>query len=224
MARSDRANKSSNSYRDETQAELDFLDGTTAGTVLASKAVIYGSSGEVAATTLDVAGASSFLGIKKFQSFAGTLASIGDGSTAFQDDDVLVELGTLDTDVPSGHVAASKFFIDKIVVGITTTAGTALSANINLSATSGTAANAQIASGTEICGAGVASFSGHTSADSSTTEIDINMHGGNGHFHVFTPNVSAAIASKYLYLCATTALEADTTAGRFTVMVEYTVY
>ena len=58
MARSDRANKNSNSYRDETQAELDFLDGTTAGTVLASKAVIYGSSGEVNATTLQIAGTS----------------------------------------------------------------------------------------------------------------------------------------------------------------------
>ena len=33
MARSDRANSSSNSYRDETQAELDFLDGATAGSV-----------------------------------------------------------------------------------------------------------------------------------------------------------------------------------------------
>ena len=222
--RANRANANSNDYRDETQDEIDFLDGATAGTVVASKTLVYGSSGEVAATTLDVAGASSFLGLKKFQSFVGTLASIGDGTTAFQDNDVLVELGTLDTDVPSGYVTASKFFIDKVVIGITTTAGTALSANMNLSATSETAANSPISSGTEIVGAAVDSFSGHTSADSSTTEIDIDMHGGNGHFHVFTPNVSAAIASKYLYLCATTALNADATAGRFTVHVEYTVY
>ena len=222
--KSDSLNKSSGAYRDETKAELDFLDGATAGSVVASKTVVYGSSGEVAATTLDVAGASSFFGIKKFQSFVGTLASIGDGSTAFQDNDVLVELGTLDTDVPSGYVAASKFFIDKVVIGITTTAGTALSANMNLSATSETAANSPISSGTEVVGAGVDSFSGHTSASSGTTEIDIDMHGGNGFFHVFTPNVSAAIASKYLYLCATTALDADATAGRFTVHVEYTVY
>ena len=45
--RSDRANKNSNAYRDETQDELDFLDGTTAGTILASKAVIYGTNGEI---------------------------------------------------------------------------------------------------------------------------------------------------------------------------------
>ena len=225
MARSDRANSSSNSYRDETQAELDFLDGATVGSVVNSKALIYGSSGEVAATTLDVAGASSFLGIKKFQSFAGSLASIGDGTTQFSDTDVLVELGELDAGVPTGHVAASKFFIDKIVVGITTTAGTALSAALYTSATSGTNANTNVASGTEICGAGVASFDTRVSAaGSDVTEIDIDMHGGNGHYHVFTPNVTSAIASKYLYLCATSTLNADATAGRFTVMVEYTVY
>ena len=58
MARSDRANISSNNYRDETQTELDFLDGATAGTITASKAVIYGSSGEVNGTTLQIAGTS----------------------------------------------------------------------------------------------------------------------------------------------------------------------
>ena len=39
--RSDVNNKSSGSYRDETQSELDLLDGAIAGTAVASKAVIY---------------------------------------------------------------------------------------------------------------------------------------------------------------------------------------
>ena len=56
MARTDRANANSNEYRDETQTELDFLDGATAGSVVNSKALIYGSSGEVAATTADATG------------------------------------------------------------------------------------------------------------------------------------------------------------------------
>jgi len=56
--RSDVNNKSSGSYRDETQAELDLLDGATAGTIVASKALVYGSSGEVNATTLQIAGTS----------------------------------------------------------------------------------------------------------------------------------------------------------------------
>ena len=222
--RADLYNKSSGSYRDESQTELDFLDGSTAGSVVASKALIYGSSGEVAATTLDVAGASSFLGLKKFQSFVGSFADIGDGTTQFGNNDVLVELGTLDTDVPSGHVAATKFFIDKVVIGITTACGQTHVGNLNLSATSGTAANTAISSGTEIVGADVTSFSSHDSAASGETEIDINWNNTAGNYHIFTPFMTAPIAKKYLYACTTTTLNADATAGRFTVMMEYTLY
>ena len=39
--RSDSLNKSSGAHRDETQTELDFLDGASAGSAVASKAVIY---------------------------------------------------------------------------------------------------------------------------------------------------------------------------------------
>ena len=124
--------------------------------------------------------ATAIFGIKKFQSFAVSLAATNGATTAYSDGDVLVELGTLDITIPTGHVAASKFFIDKVVVGVTAAAGTAVSGMLELSATSGT--------------------------------------------NVFAPNISAPIASKHLYLCATTALNADATAGRYTVMVEYTVY
>jgi hypothetical protein len=41
-----------------TGAELNLVDGSSAGTIVNSKAVIYGSSGEVNATTLQIAGAS----------------------------------------------------------------------------------------------------------------------------------------------------------------------
>jgi len=41
-----------------TAAEINLLDGSSAGTVANSKAVIYGSSGEVNATTLQIAGTS----------------------------------------------------------------------------------------------------------------------------------------------------------------------
>ena len=193
-------------------------------------------------STLDVTGVSTltdslkangslnWFGCKKFQSFAGSLASIGDGSTPFTDNDVLVELGTLDTTVPAGHVAATKFFIDKVVIGITTAAGQPLPANMNLSATSGTLANDAVSAGTEIVGAGVASFNPRISATDAVTEIDIDMNATAGLFHVFAPNITSPIASKYLYLCQSSidptpgGLNADATAGRFTVMLEYTLY
>ena len=41
-----------------TAAELNLVDGSSAGTIVNSKGVIYGSSGEVNATTLQIAGTS----------------------------------------------------------------------------------------------------------------------------------------------------------------------
>ena len=43
---------------DSTATELNLVDGSSAGTIVNSKAVIYGSSGEVNATTLQIAGTS----------------------------------------------------------------------------------------------------------------------------------------------------------------------
>jgi hypothetical protein len=164
------------------------------------------------------------MGTRKIQSFVGTLASTDAASTAYGDGDVLVELGALNTDAPDGLVTPSKFFIHKALIGITTAAGETLVGGLSLSATSGTATNTAVSSGTEIVGAGVASFNPRISATDSVTEVDINFNNTAGNYHVFAPNVSAAIASKNLYAFATTAVNADVTAGRFTVELEYSVY
>ena len=163
------------------------------------------------------------LGTRKIQTFVGSLAGT-DTSSAYADGDVLVELGTLNTDHPDALVTASKFFIHKAVIGITTAAGQTLVGSLQLSATSGTATNAAVSSGTEIVGAGVAAFSPTVSAALSVTEIDINFNNSAGNFHVFEPNVTAPIASTHLYAAATTTLNADATAGRFTVELEYSVF
>ena len=55
-------------------------------------------------------------------------------------------------------------------------------------------------------------------------EIDVNYDNTAGNYHIFVPNVTAAIASKYLYAFTTTAVSSDITAGRFTVELEYSVY
>ena len=164
------------------------------------------------------------LGTRKFQSFAGTLASTDAATTAYGDGDVLVELGTLNTDAPDDLVTPSKFFIHRALIGITTAAGQTLVGGLSLSATSGTATNSAVSSGTEIVGAGVTSFNEQLSATQSITEIDVNYNNTAGNYHIFVPNVTAAIASKYLYAFATTAVNADITAGRFTVELEYSVY
>ena len=70
------------------------------------------------------------LGSRKIQTFAGTLAATDAASTAYADGDCLVELGTLNTDHPDDLVTASKFFIHKAVIGITTAAGQTLAGNL----------------------------------------------------------------------------------------------
>ena len=164
------------------------------------------------------------MGTRKIQSFAGTLASTDAATTAYGDGDVLVELGTLNTDHPDDLVTATKFFIHRALIGITTASGQTLVGGLSLSATSGTSTNSAVSSGTEIVGAGVTSFHEQLSATQSITEIDVNLNDTAGNYHIFVPNVTAAIASKYLYAFSTTAVNADITAGRFTVELEYSVY
>ena len=166
------------------------------------------------------------MGTRKIQTFAISLADTNAADTTYADDDVLVELGALNTDHPDALVTASKFFIHKVVIGITTAAASDAQsvANLQLSATSGTATNTAISSGTEIVGAGVASFNPRISATDSVTEIDIDLDATAGTFHVFEPNISAAIASKNLYLCAGDACDTALTAFRATLEIEYSVY
>ena len=166
------------------------------------------------------------MGTRKIQTFAISLADTNAADTTYADDDVLVELGSLNTDHPDALVTASKFFIHKVVIGITTAAASDAQsvANLQLSATSGTATNTAISSGTEIVGAGVASFNPRISATDSVTEIDIDLDATAGTFHVFEPNINAAIASKNLYLCAGDACDTALTAFRATLEIEYSVY
>ena len=166
------------------------------------------------------------LGTRKIQTFAVSLAGTNAASVTYGDNDVLVELGQLNSDHPDALVTATKFFIHKVVLGITTAAASDANslANLQLSATSGTATNTAISSGTEIVGAGVASFNPRISATDSVTEIDIDLDATAGTYHVFAPNITAAIASKYLYLGAGAACDTALTAFRGTLEIEYSVY
>ena len=166
------------------------------------------------------------LGTRKIQTFAIDLSSTNAAGTTYADNDVLVELGELNTDHPDALVTASKFFIHKVVLGITTAAASDAQslANLQLSATSGTATNSAVSSGTEIVGAGVASFNPRISATDSVTEVDIDLDATAGTYHVFAPNITAAVASKYLYLGAGSTCDTALTAFRGTLEIEYSVY
>ena len=158
--------------------------------------------------------------------FAISLADTNAAATTYGDNDVLVEIGELNTDHPDALVTATKFFIHKVVLGVTTAAASDANslANLQLSATSGTATNTAISSGTEIVGAGVASFNPRISATDSVTEIDIDLDATAGTYHVFEPNISAAIASKHLYMGAGSTCDTALTAFRGTLEIEYSVF
>ena len=159
------------------------------------------------------------LGTRKIQTFAIDLS----GTNAAGDSPVSATLNKIWYSV---SVTASKFFIHKVVLGITTAAASDANslANLQLSATSGTATNSGISSGTEIVGAGVASFNPRISATDSVTEIDIDLDATAGTYHVFAPNITAAIASKNLYLGAGSTCDTALTAFRGTLEIEYSVF
>ena len=183
---------------------------------------------------LSAQNATNYLGLHKFQGFAGTLASTNGDSVTYTTEDILVELGTLDTTVPSGFVAATKFFFSEFAIGITTAAGAVLAGNLAVGSATGQATNVAVTNPTEVCGAGVAAFSsldsaviaGSDPADNTPwgVEIDIDFNATAGLYHIFTPYVNAAIARKYLYARTHTALSSAVTNGRFTVAAKYSVY
>jgi hypothetical protein len=191
----------------------------TGNTAIAGTLAVTGAStltGAVSAASLQNA-----IGTRRFHTFAGSLAASTAAGTAYTDNDIMVELGTLDVSVNSGIVTPTKIFIHKAVVLITTAAGQTLAGNLALGTATGEAENAAVTGAVEVVGAGVTAFSPTLSAALTITEIDINFNSVGA--HVFEPNVAIAIANKYLYARATTALNADGTAGRFTVELEYTI-
>ena len=161
-------------------------------------------------------------GCRKVQSFNGTLAGMGDGSTAFQDNDVMVQLGTLDVTVPTGMQTPTKIIVDKVLINITTAAGTTLTGHLSLSATTGTAANAAVSTPTEIYGLS-ASMVGADGLGNTTGYAEADVDFNSASLQWASPNIICASSLVYLYACCTTALGADAQGGRFNVVVEYTV-
>ena len=170
--------------------------------------------------------ATNTIGNKKFMNFGASLAGINATAVQYSSNDILVEIGTLDTTANTfaNDIAPTKILIDKVVVIVQAKSHDTHVGNIFASATSGTATNLAVDTGTEIVGAGAAAIDPFISAAPSVTEIDINLDAANGTVHVFTPNITLPIATKHLYLCThTTINEDDFNVGRYAIHVEYTL-
>ena len=112
--------------------------------------------------------------------------------------------------------------IEKIIVNVEVAAGQTLVGNISASATTGTATNSAVATPTELFGAGATQLSPEGYGLATTaTEADINFNSAGVTF--CSPGIVMAPTLIHIYACTHTAINADITAGRFNVMVEYTV-
>ena len=124
----------------------------------------------------------------------------------------------------ANSTAPTHFLIEKVLVKVQVASGGTHVGNIQASATSGTATNSAVSSGTEIVGAGATAIDTFISAAPSVTEIDINLNNSAGAIHVFTPNITLPVATKSLYLCTTTTINNNSfQAGRYAITVEYSL-
>ena len=128
-------------------------------------------------------------------------------------------MGTLDTYVDASWpgVAPEKIVVEHAVIHVSEAAGTALTANISLSATGGTAVNAAIASPTEVVGAGATYAAADEDTPGAEADIDLNSAAT----QVAGGNVVAPIANTTAYLVATSALGAAVAAGKATIIIDY---
>jgi len=170
--------------------------------------------------------ATNSIGNKKFMNFGASLAATNAGTVTYGANDILVEIGTLDVvaNTYANSTAPTKILIEKVVLIVQAKSHDTHVGTIVASATSGTATNLGVTTGTEIVGASAAAIDTIISAAPSVTEIDIDLDATNGTVHVFAPNITLPIATKHLYLVTTTTIDEDAfNVGRYSIHVEYTL-
>ena len=93
---------------------------------------------ELSATSVSIGQLNAGIGAIRVASFGYSLADTTGGTTAYADNDCLVELGTLDTSTAnSGMQTPTKIMIRAVHLNETVAMGSALSGEILVSATSG---------------------------------------------------------------------------------------
>jgi hypothetical protein len=120
-------------------AELNLVDGSIANTVVNSKAVIYGSAGQIAATTLTTSGNATVGGdltVTGNLTVNGTVTTVN--STTVTVDDKNIELGSVysptDTTADGGGITL-KGSTDKTILWVNATDSWTYNQNIELAAT-----------------------------------------------------------------------------------------
>ena len=112
---------------------------------------------------------------RQFSVINQSLTDIDGSSTTFADNDVLLELGSLNIhEATSDYPLAQQILIKDVVIMVHQGAGTTLSGHIDLSSTTGIAMNTAISGNTEIVGHGATYVS--QTLETVGTEADINLN------------------------------------------------
>ena len=129
-----------------------------------------------------------------------------------EDNHVIVELSG--AKIPANAIITSVAAIVKTASNLSTH-----SVNIQMSATSGTAADAEINSGTELLGAGVS----NTDATDSASASDIDLKNDPKEVWICRDTVRNGTSDQYVYICNAGSGNGTTnsTAGTLTVIIEY---
>lgn len=163
------------------------------------------------------------LGACRIASFGYSLADTNGAAVAYQDNDCLVELGALDTSTVSGMQTPTKILIKSVYLNETVAMGSALTGEILVSATAGTATNSPVDTPTEIVGTGVTYNSSQgIGAAVSVSEADYDLHSVGA--QADHPNLIVASTLKNVYLAATSAYNNAAVAGRGNIIIEYVVF
>ena len=159
------------------------------------------------------------LGAKRIQTFQYSLAGIDGSSVNFSDNDILLQLGTLDV-TNQGSQAATHIVLQKAFVNITEVAGTTLAANIALGSTDNEAVNGGVSDAVEILGLN-ATYVGPDSAGTTTSLTEADLALGTASRDYLHIGQVTAVSTPHVYLRTTTALSAALTQGKGTIVLEY---
>lgn len=158
---------------------------------------------------------------RQFSVINQSLVGIDGSSSAFSDNDVLLELGSLNIhEATSDYPLAQQILIKDVVIMVHQGAGTTLTGHIDISSNYGIAVNEAISGNTEIVGAGATYVSQTLETVGTETDINLNSVG----ITSLCPNIVITDTQKiYVYLVTTTTLSTAVSQGKISIFMEYYV-
>ena len=167
-------------------------------------------------------------GVKKVLAFGGDCkeSRLDSGTTAYADNDIIQYCGAFNVTNPAGMHDAVKIIVDKVSFVCTTATGTTMTGTLAAGTSANEALNGAVTGRVELFGADATQLSpeGYDLATTATEANKMDFNSGSN-LEWCAPNIVLPVATKYVYVCTTTAINHATnfTAGRWNLVIEYTI-